>query len=166
MDANNFYKRVFLIFCMDKEYAVVIVKPEFLDKKDKVLSLVDKLLENDFERGKEFLIQPRKEQVDKHCGHVKEKYPYVYEDYMEAWPKKQCCVMLYYGNNIVGRLRDAVGCTNPAEAESHTVRAVFSSDSMEVSTRERRAVRNVIHVSDSYEASFYEKENWLAELGI
>ncbi len=53
------------------------------------------------------------------------------------------------GRNAIAKVRQLIGDTDPLVATPGSIRADFSSDSLELAIQEGRALRNVIHASSS-----------------
>jgi nucleoside-diphosphate kinase len=60
----------------------------------------------------------------------------------------------------VDGVRDMVGDTEPASADSGTIRGDLGEDSFAAADAEDRAVRNLVHASDSAEAAEREAALW------
>jgi nucleoside-diphosphate kinase len=58
-------------------------------------------------------------------------------------------VMVLSGNQAVGIVRKIIGSTEPLSSEAGTIRGDYTVDSYELSNVDGRAVRNLIHASDS-----------------
>lgn len=67
------------------------------------------------------------------------------------------------GNQAVGVVQKLVGTTEPLSADVGTIRGDFTIDSYGHSTYENRAVKNLIHASDSPEEAEREISIWFAE---
>ena len=67
---------------------------------------------------------------------------------------------VYSGNNIIYRVRRAVGETDPRKAKQGSVRQIFSGDSLEIAAREARYLNNVIHASSNNEDAERELRLW------
>ncbi|HBY56565.1 MAG TPA: nucleoside-diphosphate kinase [Candidatus Atribacteria bacterium] len=70
-------------------------------------------------------------------------------------------VLILSGNHAVEIVRKLVGNTVPLFAEPGTIRGDFSIDSPDFSTRERRALQNLIHASETVEEARREISLWL-----
>ena len=80
--------------------------------------------------------------------------------YMTAAP---LLVLVVEGNQSVGIVTKLVGSTEPLTADVGTIRGDFTVDSYGHSTYENRAVRNLIHCSESPEEAERELEIWFTE---
>lgn len=73
-------------------------------------------------------------------------------------------IVLKGGEDVIERVREIVGATQPAKAARGTIRGdLGDGDCYERSTAENRVVRNLIHASDSMEAVRREIGIWLPE---
>jgi nucleoside-diphosphate kinase len=63
-------------------------------------------------------------------------------------------------NNIVAKVRELIGATDPSKAGPDTIRGKYSDDSMDLAKQQQRLVHNLIHASDSDENAHKEIELW------
>jgi nucleoside-diphosphate kinase len=63
-------------------------------------------------------------------------------------------------NNIVAKVRELIGATDPSKAGLDTIRGKYSDDSMDLAKQQQRLVHNLIHASDSDENAHKEIELW------
>jgi nucleoside-diphosphate kinase len=76
-------------------------------------------------------------------------------------------IVLSGGENVISDVRHIVGATEPAKAESGTIRGDLGlGDCYAISVPEGRVVRNLIHASDSIEAVRHEISVWLPKYKI
>ena len=68
------------------------------------------------------------------------------------------------GNHAIEVVRKIVGNTVPLFAESGTIRGDFSVDSPDLSTKERRALQNLIHASETTEEAKREISLWFEKI--
>jgi len=80
-------------------------------------------------------------------------------DYMTSIPLVKAIIE---GSHAVDAMRKLAGNTMPALAEMGTIRGDFSVDSAAIANREKRAVHNIIHVSETPEEAAHEIEHWFA----
>jgi nucleoside-diphosphate kinase len=66
-------------------------------------------------------------------------------------------------NNVVAKVRELIGATDPSKAGSDTIRGKYSDDSMELAKQEQRLVHNLIHASDSDENAQKEINLWFKQ---
>lgn len=72
-------------------------------------------------------------------------------------------VMVLEGNQAVGVTKKLVGGTEPLTSDVGTIRGDLTLDSYDVAGVDNRAVRNLIHCSDSTESAEREMKIWLKE---
>jgi nucleoside-diphosphate kinase len=63
-------------------------------------------------------------------------------------------------NNVVAKVRELIGATDPSKAGPNTIRGKYSNDSMDLAKQEQRLVHNLIHASDSDENAYKEINLW------
>ncbi|MBV1709323.1 MAG: nucleoside-diphosphate kinase [Erysipelothrix sp.] len=63
-------------------------------------------------------------------------------------------------NNVVAKVRELIGATDPSKAGPNTIRGKYSNDNMDLAKQEQRLVHNLIHASDSDENAQKEIELW------
>lgn len=72
-------------------------------------------------------------------------------------------VMAWEGNSAVAVVTKLVGDTEPSSSDVGTIRGDFTVDSYNIAAIDDRAVRNLIHCSDSPENAEYEIGLWFNE---
>ena len=70
--------------------------------------------------------------------------------------------MVISGIHAIEMVRKIVGPTNPALAEMGTIRGDFSVDSAVAANREKRAIHNIIHASETPKEAQHEIGFWFA----
>lgn len=78
-------------------------------------------------------------------------------DYMSSGPLVK---MVVQGVHAVDMLRKLAGNTQPALAEMGTIRGDFSVDSAASANKDKRAIHNLIHASETAEEAAHEIEHW------
>ncbi len=68
--------------------------------------------------------------------------------------------MVIQGVHAVDMVRKIVGPTIPAKAEMGTIRGDFSVDSPALANKERRAIANLVHASETAEEAEHEINYW------
>jgi len=81
-------------------------------------------------------------------------------DYMTSAPLVK---MVIQGLHAVDVVRKIVGPTIPATAEMGTIRGDFSIDSPVLANKEKRAVMNLIHASETAAEAEHEIAHWFAD---
>ncbi|MBI4049892.1 MAG: nucleoside-diphosphate kinase [Candidatus Doudnabacteria bacterium] len=69
-------------------------------------------------------------------------------------------VMVIKGVHAVDMVRKIAGPTMPSDAEMGTIRGDFSVDSAAAANRDRRAVYNLVHASETQEEAGHEIAHW------
>lgn len=70
---------------------------------------------------------------------------------------------LIEGIHAVDQMRKLAGNTMPALADAGTLRGDYSVDSAASANRDKRAVRNIIHVSETPEEAGHEIKHWFSK---
>ncbi|MDR2685765.1 MAG: hypothetical protein LBB23_03285 [Rickettsiales bacterium] len=68
--------------------------------------------------------------------------------------------MIAEGNDAVRVVRKLIGATNPVDADPSTIRGKYCTDSLELSSREGRATRNLVHASGNVAEAAAEIPIW------
>jgi len=82
-------------------------------------------------------------------------------DYMVSAPLVK---MVIQGIHAVDVVRKIVGQTIPANAEMGTIRGDFSIDSPVLANKEKRAVMNLVHASETPQEAEHEIEHWFGDI--
>lgn len=80
-------------------------------------------------------------------------------DYLVSAPLVKLVVQ---GVHAVDMVRKLAGSTMPALAEMGTIRGDYSVDSAAVANKEKRAVHNIVHASETPEEAEHEIAHWFA----
>ena len=64
------------------------------------------------------------------------------------------------GEDANRRARKLAGSTEPKSADPSTIRGMYSKDTYKLADREKRAIRNIVHVSDSPKSANREIKVW------
>ena len=80
-------------------------------------------------------------------------------DYMTSAPLVK---MVVQGIHAVDMIRKLAGPTMPALAEMGTIRGDFSVDSAAAANGEKRAVKNIVHASETLEEAEHEISHWFS----
>lgn len=70
--------------------------------------------------------------------------------------------MIVEGNNAIDIIRKISGDTMPSNADAGTIRGDFSIDDASIANKEKRAIRNILHASETPEEAENEIEFWFA----
>jgi nucleoside-diphosphate kinase len=80
-------------------------------------------------------------------------------DYMTSGPMVK---MVVEGIHAVNMVRKIVGSSMPAEAEMGTIRGDFSVDDATAANKDKRAIHNIVHASETPEEAKHELDFWFA----
>lgn len=78
-------------------------------------------------------------------------------DYMTSGPVVKIVIK---GIHAIDMIRKLVGATMPCQAEMGTIRGDFSTDSAAAANKDKRAVHNIVHASETEEESEHELAQW------
>lgn len=81
-------------------------------------------------------------------------------DYMTSAPLVR---MIVQGVHAVDMVRKIAGPTMPYQADMGTIRGDFSTDSPILANKEKRAVMNLVHASETQEEAKHEIEHWFGK---
>lgn len=71
--------------------------------------------------------------------------------------------MIVQGVHAIDMVRKIVGPTMPSDADMGTIRGDFSADSPALANKEKRAIQNLVHASETPEEAVHEIEYWFGE---
>lgn len=122
------------------EKTLIILKPDAFEK-GKLGAVLSRFEAAGFNvvAARMYRLQP--ELIKEHYAHIADKpfFPEI-NDFMSSRP---VLIMILEGKDVVERVRNLVGPTNPLRAAAGTIRGDWGSDTM----------RNLVHASDSVEAA-------------
>lgn len=78
-------------------------------------------------------------------------------DYLASGP---VIAVLIEGNHAVDNVRRLAGNTLPTYADPGTIRGDLSLDSSTLANSQKRAIKNIVHISGSIEETKYEADLW------
>lgn len=141
-----------------KEKAVIIIKPDAIEKK-----LVSRILFRFEKKGLRVvslkMVKLNKEKVKKLYSHLKPKLnPKLFNAICNWMSSKPIILGEVEGANAIKKARKIAGPTNPIEAYRGTIRGDFSRDDMISRAKKNLPVRNAIHVSESPSEARRERE--------
>ena len=130
------------------EKTLVIIKPDGVRRQ-----LIGKILQH-FEQKNLRILDLKmgvltKEQLEEHYQHLKER-PF-FPELLAYMLSGQVVIGILEGEDAVDSVRKIVGATNPLEAQSGTIRALYGTSQTE----------NVIHASDSVTSAADEIQRFL-----
>lgn len=108
-----------------------------------------------------------KEQILTHYQEVIQrlKLDYIEQAILDEFANKLIWIIVatHPKGDPIQTVRDMIGPTDPAKAEDFTIRGQYGRDTMELSMKEHRILKNLIHASDSVESVEKEIKLWFGE---
>jgi nucleoside-diphosphate kinase len=82
------------------------------------------------------------------------KLDYIKQAILNEFDQKRVWIIVatHPKGNPIETVRNMIGPTDPAKAEDFTIRGQYGRDTMELSMKEHRMLKNLIHASDSPES--------------
>ena len=143
----------------------VMLKPDALEAK-----LQEKILDMFREHGISVL---KKKTVTVDEATILAHYAEVIERLKDAIPDFPDCIRKEFvgkqveiielatrHHDIIPKVREIVGATDPAKADPNSIRGKYATDTMAKSNDEKRMLRNLVHASDSEETAKKELALW------
>jgi nucleoside-diphosphate kinase len=134
------------------EKTLVLIKPDAVER-----SLMGQIIAIYEQKGLNItalkLIAPSREIAENHYIEHKEK-PF-FKELVAFLTRGKLCALIIEGDNVVKIVRKINGATDPAEAETGTIRGRFAVSKSE----------NMVHASDSAESAAREIKIWFPEIG-
>lgn len=128
------------------QQTLIFIKPDAVDRAEEIFSLLD---QHGTRVQTVALDSTPREDMEAHYAPHREKF---FFDYVVGEFVGQPLVLaLYEGEDVIEKMKTAIGPTDPAKAPDDTIRGKFSDDSLDTAVSEKRGVRNAIHRSDSPE---------------
>lgn len=81
-------------------------------------------------------------------------------DYMTSYPLIKAVIQ---GSHAIDVVRKMAGNTMPVLSEMGTIRGDFSGDSAAIANKEKRAVQNILHVSETPAEAEHEIKHWFGK---
>ena len=130
------------------EKTLVILKPDCMENRTvgKVISRFEKA---GFNIASCKLEQLKKAQLEEHYAHIR-KLEHVFPMLVEFMSSRPVLAMILEGENVIAKVRELLGPTDPAEAPEGTIRGDLGTDK----------TKNVVHASDSPETAQIEIERF------
>ena len=123
------------------EKTLVILKPDCMEARraGKVISRFEK---EGFDIADCKLAQLSEAVLEEHYAHIRQ-LDHVFPMLVEFMSSRPVLVMILAGENVISRVRELLGPTDPAKAAEGTIRGDFGVD----------MTKNVVHASDSHESA-------------
>ena len=151
---NNFLIVIFMLKNnkmkkQQKEKTLIIVKPDGVQKK-----LIGEALKRFEQAGLDIthleIKTIKKPTAHKFYGHLKKRlHPKLYNNIIEYITSGKVVIGLVEGENAAAKVRELTGQTNPKKAAKGTIRGDFGTDDGEELFKQNRAVKNIVHSSES-----------------
>ena len=138
------------------EESLIMIKPEGVERARDILDRLDSL---DCKRiiSARFMSAPLEFIRKLYLPHAEKDF---YEPYINYFSGKEVIFSIYSGRDIIVRLIEAIGATEPSKAKPGTIRRDFGDprESYEFAKSQGRLfIYNIIHRSDSPESSKRER---------
>jgi nucleoside-diphosphate kinase len=134
------------------ERTLVLIKPDAVER-----SLIGQIIAIYERKGLGIaalkMLTPSREIAETHYLEHKEK-PF-FKELVAFLTRGKLCAMIIEGDNAIKTVRKINGATDPAEAETGTIRGRFALSKSE----------NMVHASDSAESAAREIKIWFPEIG-
>lgn len=114
---------------------LVIIKPDVVEKKK--IGEVISMIEKEFDIREMRMLKMTKKQAEEFYEEHKGKE--FFEKLIEFMTSGPIVVMVVEGENVVNRIRELIGHTDPSKAKDGTVRKLFGEN----------LPKNAVHASDS-----------------
>lgn len=125
------------------ERTLSIIKPDGV-KKNIIGEVVKRFEHNDMRIvGLKKIVLSKRDAQNFYIVHKERPF---YDSLTEFMSEGPVVVMVIEGKNVISRVREIMGATNPKEAAPGTIRADFASD----------IEHNIVHGSDSGDSASYE----------
>tara|TARA_Y100000310_G_C20609258_1_gene777157 strand:+ start:81 stop:527 length:447 start_codon:yes stop_codon:yes gene_type:complete len=140
-----------------KEQTLIIIKPDATHISDKIFLELDKL----GEKIKEVEIIATPEDIYKHYKPSIEKHGKFLQKWLEDYLLEGKIILsIYEGFDIIKKIKNILGETDPSTSQPNTIRGKYGKDSLEKSLKEKRAVRTLVHASESKQEAKRELKVW------
>lgn len=145
-------------------YSFIMLKPDALER-GLTQEIIGYLKQGGIEIEWVNYMQANRDIIFRHYAEVIEKYG---EDFKEKAAKYfdgrfvLPVIVKSEDKNVITRVREIVGATDPVKAAKGTIRGDLGTDSLERSLEENRCCENLIHASDCPEAFETEIQIWFA----
>jgi nucleoside-diphosphate kinase len=97
---------------------------------------------------------------EEHYADLKSRNQAAFDRTTRCLADKPVLAIILNGRNVVQKIRQLNGPTDPLQAPPGTIRGDFSSDSITDANRENRATFNLVHAADSPESAQREIAVW------
>ena len=123
------------------EKTLVILKPDSMENRC-VGEVLSRFEAAGFEIAACKLERLTTDVLEEHYAHIRQ-LEHVFPMLVEFMSSRSVLIMILEGENVISRVRELLGPTDPAEASAGTIRGDFGVDK----------TKNVVHASDSAESA-------------
>jgi len=134
-------------------------KKQIDDHYPKDKNWIKRLGEKTLKNYKEYNINPKKELGTDDPFKIGEKVRKWLIEYMTSGPMVK---MIVKGIHAINMVRKIVGISMPSGADMGTIRGDFSVDDATAANRDKRAIRNIVHASETEKEAFHELGFWFS----
>lgn len=136
------------------ERTLIIIKPDAVERNltGEIFSELDFI-------GKRIATINLKASMNKILEHYADsikKHGEILRNKLFAFDEKKIILALYEGEDVIAKMKEKIGATDPIKSADGTIRKKFGDDSLDIAMKEVRMVRNLVHASGSKEE--FEKE--------
>jgi nucleoside-diphosphate kinase len=145
---------------MTQQQCLVLIKPDGLIKS-LTGNVITAFSETKLKIVGAKVIKAKKETLEKHYAHLKDKKPQIYEEtinyMMGKYHTDRIFALVYQGDNAIEKVREICGSTNPEDANPVSIRGKYGRINSKT-----KVFENVVHASDSPETAEKEIKLWFA----
>lgn len=145
---------------MAAQQCLVLIKPDGL-VKSLTGNVITAFSETKLKIVGAKVVKAKKEILEKHYAHLKDKKPQIYEEtinyMMGKYHTDRIFALVYQGENAIEKVREICGSTNPEDANPVTIRGKYGRINSKT-----KVFENVVHASDSPETAEKEIKLWFS----
>ena len=149
---------------MTAQQCLVLIKPDGL-VKSLTGNVITAFSETKLKIVGAKVVKAKKEILEKHYAHLKDKKPQIYEEtinyMMGKYHTDRIFALVYQGDNAIEKVREVCGSTNPEDANPVTIRGKYGRINSKTHVFE-----NAIHASDSPESAEREIKLWFSPMEL
>ncbi len=133
----------------DRELTLTVIKPDAV-KKNIIGGIISEFEKQNIRPVAIKMMRISDYAARKFYSHLKGRVPdSVFESTVRYISSGKVVLVVWHGKDVVRKVRNLCGPTDPKKAGKKTIRGKYSDDSLEQKAKHGKAVRNVIHSSDN-----------------
>lgn len=140
------------------ERTLVLIKPEGFEYRETIIKRLTNL--GEFVYRKFYETSPDEKIAEHYREH---NHSELYEWLVNYYLGQPLEVIVLQGEDIIKKVKDCVGYSDPSKAKKGTIRAL-SGDSLEQANKEKRPIKNLVHCSSDNESAQHELSVWLEKI--